>query len=119
MDPIVSKKLNGSITTMLILKPNKARNYVDIMAKLSPNLSEANKNLEIMAVFENTFGELESIKKSLNPQMPPTLESRGRLNIHLSHNVIFGGAPKQKNTKQCSICKQIGHNKRSCPLNKH
>lgn len=104
--------------TIHIIQQNKPKTYTDIMAKLSPYASAACRNQEIMTVFDNTFDQLSSITKNLNSQMPPTIESKGRFSIHPSQNVILGGAPKQKNLKQCSLCKQYGHNKRSCPLNK-
>ena len=65
------------------------------MSRLSPYASEASKNPEIMVFFQNTFDELDSIKKSLNNQMPLTLESKGRFDLHPANSVILAGASKK------------------------
>lgn len=94
-------------------------NYSNIMARIQPFASIANRNNEIAGIFDSMISQLESKKSYINNGMPPTLTIKGRSNEHPSKNVL-AGRPRSHKKYKCSNCGQYGHNKLTCSkLNKN
>lgn len=108
---------SGTITCSKSLNEKKSFKYSDIIAKISPYATIADKNVQLQKLFADFFEKLDGIHGIIENQgMPPTLTQSGRFQTHPSKNVVLGGKPKEKATRFCKYCNQPGHYQKCCPL---
>lgn len=102
-----------------IIQTSQKWEYKDIMAKISPYASIANKSELVQNILNETIINLEKTKTVTNEGMPLCLNIKGRLQEHPSNNVILGKKPREHRRYKCSICGQYGHNKKLCKNKKN
>jgi hypothetical protein len=94
--------------------------YSQLMAKLEPYVSAANRNPQICEAFTEFFIKVHSIEavkigNSQKIQDPPTIKMAGTPTSKPSLNFPISGARRKHKKYYCSICNQEGHNASKCP----
>ena len=95
-------------------KDNNEFSYTNILARISPFASDAQRSPTIQKILKNTFEELEKTKVSINQNMPSKVILKGKPFVSPSKNVILGKKKKKKYC--CSICGDCKHNSQKCPM---